>query len=50
VRLRKAEGGRGKIVNISSVHEEIVLAGGAAYDPAKGGLRMLMRTAGCCST
>lgn len=41
---RQAHGGRGKIVNVSSVHEEIVLAGGAAYDAAKGGLRMLART------
>ena len=42
--IRKAHGGKGKIVTISSVHEEIVLAGGVAYDAAKGGLRMLTRT------
>lgn len=41
---RRAQGGRGKIVNITSVHEEIVMEGGAAYDAAKGGLRMLTRT------
>jgi glucose 1-dehydrogenase len=44
VRIRKAHGGKGKIITISSVHEEIVLEGGAAYDAAKGGLRMLTRT------
>ncbi|HWI13346.1 MAG TPA: SDR family oxidoreductase, partial [Burkholderiales bacterium] len=44
VRMRKARGGKGKIVTISSVHEDIVLARGAAYDAAKGGLRMLTRT------
>jgi glucose 1-dehydrogenase len=44
VRMRKAHGGNGRIVTISSVHEEIVLEGGAAYDAAKGGLRMLTRT------
>jgi glucose 1-dehydrogenase len=42
--LRKAHGGRGKIINISSVHEDIVMERGAAYDAAKGGLRMLTRT------
>lgn len=44
VRTRKAHGGRGKILNITSVHEEIVQQGGGAYDAAKGGLRMLTRT------
>ncbi|MGE5524428.1 MAG: SDR family NAD(P)-dependent oxidoreductase [Rhodospirillaceae bacterium] len=44
VRMRKAQGGKGKIINITSVHEEIVLERGAAYDAAKGGLRMLTRT------
>jgi len=44
IRMRKAQGGLGKIINITSVHEEIVLDRGAAYDAAKGGLRMLTRT------
>ncbi len=44
VRARRTAGCKGKIVNITSVHEEIVLAGGGAYDAAKGGLRMLTRT------
>ena len=38
------ERGSGAIVNISSVHEEISSPGNVAYDAAKGGLRMLMRT------
>ena len=34
---------RGKIINISSVHEEIPRAGGADYCASKGGLRNLTR-------
>lgn len=37
------QGGGGKIVNISSVHEDIPFVGYASYCAAKGGLRMLMR-------
>ncbi len=44
VRVRRAHGGRGKIINITSVHEKIPMAGAAAYDAAKGGLRNLTRT------
>jgi len=44
IRARRAEGGGGRIVNISSVHEEIPRIGSAAYDAAKGGLRNLTRT------
>lgn len=44
VRERRAAGGRGKIINVSSVHEEIPLANAAAYNSAKGGLRNLART------
>lgn len=36
--------GRGSIINITSVHEEIPQPGGAAYCAAKGGLRMITRT------
>lgn len=36
--------GGGVILNITSVHEEIVLPGAAAYDAAKAGLRSLTRT------
>ena len=34
----------GRIVNISSVHEDLPMPTNAAYCAAKGGLRMLMRT------
>lgn len=38
------ERGGGAIINITSVHEEIVLPGAASYDAAKAGLRSLTRT------
>ncbi|RYY07545.1 MAG: SDR family oxidoreductase [Sphingobacteriaceae bacterium] len=41
---RLAQGGKGKIINISSIHEEVVSAGTADYCASKGGLRNLMRT------
>lgn len=44
VRGRQAAGGKGKIINITSVHQEIPRAGAAGYDVAKGGLRNLTRT------
>jgi glucose 1-dehydrogenase len=34
----------GRIINISSVHEDIAFPGFASYCASKGGLRMLMRT------
>ena len=45
VRLRKS-GSRqgGKIINVTSVHQNIPNAGGADYDCSKGALRMLTRT------
>ena len=45
VQLRKAgaEAG-GKIINVTSVHENIPNAGGADYDCSKGAVRMLTRT------
>lgn len=42
VRSRK----KGRIINISSVHEERPMPGNTAYCCAKGGMRMLTRTAG----
>lgn len=36
--------GKGVIINITSVHEEIPSPGGAAYTAAKGGLRNITRT------
>jgi glucose 1-dehydrogenase len=44
IRARRAAGGNGKIINITSVHQEIPRAGAAGYDVAKGGLRNLTRT------
>lgn len=44
VRMRRKAGGKGKIINITSVHQEIPRAGAAGYDVAKGGLRNLTRT------
>ncbi len=40
-----AQGGGGKIVNISSVHEDLPMVGNVPYCCAKGGLRMFTRTA-----
>jgi glucose 1-dehydrogenase len=45
VQERKAEGGQGgKIINVTSVHEEIPNAGGSDYDCSKGAVRNLTRT------
>jgi glucose 1-dehydrogenase len=40
------QGTGGRIVNISSVHEDRPMPGNAAYCLSKGGMRMLTRTAG----
>ena len=40
---RKAAGGEGKIVNISSVHEDIPRSGAGEYCASKGGVRNLTR-------
>jgi glucose 1-dehydrogenase len=34
----------GRIINISSVHEDVAFPGNAAYAASKGGIRMFMRT------
>jgi glucose 1-dehydrogenase len=39
-----ARGRSGRIVNISSVHEDLAMPNNAAYTASKGGVRMLMRT------
>lgn len=44
IRLRRNAGGQGKIINITSVHQEIPRAGASAYDASKGALRNLTRT------
>jgi len=41
-----AQGGGGHIINISSIHEDWPMPGNAPYCCAKGGMRMLTRTAG----
>jgi glucose 1-dehydrogenase len=44
VQLRLAAGGGGKIINVTSVHDEIPNPGGADYDCSKGAEQMLTRT------
>jgi glucose 1-dehydrogenase len=39
-----AQGGGGRIINISSIHEDLAMPTNSPYCAAKGGLRMLMRT------
>lgn len=43
-RNQRGGGGGGRIINVTSVHEEIPRAGAADYDCAKGALRNLTRT------
>ncbi|MBO4209310.1 glucose 1-dehydrogenase [Micromonospora echinofusca] len=44
VRHRRDQGGKGKIINITSVHQEVPRAGGSDYDTSKGALRNLTRS------
>ncbi|HEX6308420.1 MAG TPA: glucose 1-dehydrogenase [Longimicrobiales bacterium] len=44
IRERRRQGGGGRILNVTSVHEEIPMKGAGAYDATKGGLRLLTRT------
>ena len=44
VQLRTDAGGGGKIINVTSVHEDVPNPGGADYDCSKGAVRMLTRT------
>ena len=39
-----AQGHGGRIINVSSVHEDVTMPGNAAYCASKGGVMMLMRT------
>jgi glucose 1-dehydrogenase len=41
-----SQGGGGRIINVSSVHEDWPMPGNTAYCLSKGGMRMLTRTAG----
>ena len=44
VRQMVSQGQGGRVVNISSVHEDLPMPGNSPYCAAKGGLRMLTRT------
>lgn len=44
INIRKQEGGKGKIINVSSVHEEIAAPGTGEYCSTKGAIKMLTRT------
>ncbi len=44
IQLRKKAAGGGKIINVTSVHQQIPRAGAADYDCAKGALRNLTTT------
>ncbi|MGK5442376.1 glucose 1-dehydrogenase [Micromonospora sp. URMC 105] len=38
VQHRRDQGGRGRIINITSIHQEVARAGGADYDTSKGAM------------
>lgn len=44
LRLRKATQKGGKIINVSSIHEEVVTAGNSDYNASKGGLKNFSRS------
>lgn len=44
INIRKKAGGGGKIINISSIHEDIPWPGGADYDCSKGAVQELTKT------
>ncbi|MEI4487823.1 SDR family oxidoreductase [Frigidibacter sp. MR17.14] len=41
---RQKAGGGGRLINVSSIHQDTPRIGSSAYDAAKGGMRMLART------
>lgn len=43
IKARQVAGGKGKIINITSIHEDIPRAGASGYCATKGGLRNLTR-------
>jgi glucose 1-dehydrogenase len=43
IKIRKDEGGGGKLINVTSIHEEVPIPGGADYCCAKGAIRNLTR-------
>jgi glucose 1-dehydrogenase len=44
VRDRRGAGGGGRIINVTSIHEEYPMHGSSDYDATKGGQQMLTRT------
>jgi glucose 1-dehydrogenase len=44
IRARRAKTGPGRIVNVTSIHEDIVVPGFADYDVSKAGMHALTRT------
>ncbi|MCA1570327.1 MAG: glucose 1-dehydrogenase [Chloroflexi bacterium] len=44
IQERRKAGGKGRIINVTSVHDEIPRAGAAEYCASKGGLQSLTRT------
>ncbi|MER7168614.1 SDR family oxidoreductase [Micromonospora sp. NPDC000207] len=44
VRHRRDQGGRGKIINITSIHQEVARSGGSDYDTSKGALLEFAKT------
>lgn len=44
IRHRREQGGKGKIINVTSIHEEVVQPGTADYCASKGAIRNLTRT------
>ncbi len=43
IQIRKKVGGKGKIINVTSIHDEIPRAGAADYGSSKGAQRNLTR-------
>ncbi|MFY1673543.1 glucose 1-dehydrogenase [Plantactinospora sp. WMMB334] len=43
-RHRRDQGGKGKIINITSIHQEVARAGGSDYDASKGALLNLAKS------
>lgn len=44
VQHRRDQGGQGKIINITSIHQEVARAGGGDYDSSKGGMLELAKS------
>ncbi|MEU8257065.1 SDR family oxidoreductase [Micromonospora inaquosa] len=44
IQHRRDQGGHGKIINITSVHQEVARAGGSDYDASKGGMLELAKS------